>query len=281
MHLSHVFEDLEAGTSTSTFAERVDDEFRPGLDVPLGDADRRRRGRASVATIGTGRRATRVTAHRSQRRDPDRLAARAADVVGPDGTRYPQGHGDPAARRLQHARQPVLLERRRERDGWAGAAAGVHFVVFNPTSDDFHRGRLAMDGVLPDGTTLAFTPGPRGQGFNAVLKTTHRQNFLVPPRVHRSFPLSSFGRRHTGLVREGAGLRSGASRSGGTGRRAGLKIRFPAGSVGSIPTFGIAGTCCIGTAGPQGGLNGSPGLPIRDGCERSCSDDRHRPAPPM
>src|SRR4051794_30948132 len=29
-----------------------------------------------------------------------------------------------------------------------------------------------------------------------------------------------------------------ASRSGGTGRRAGLKIRFPSGSVGSIPTFG-------------------------------------------
>src|SRR4051812_32831410 len=28
------------------------------------------------------------------------------------------------------------------------------------------------------------------------------------------------------------------SRSGGTGRRAGLKIRFPSGSVGSIPTFG-------------------------------------------
>ncbi len=28
------------------------------------------------------------------------------------------------------------------------------------------------------------------------------------------------------------------SRSGGTGRRAGLKIRFPLGSVGSIPTFG-------------------------------------------
>ena len=29
-------------------------------------------------------------------------------------------------------------------------------------------------------------------------------------------------------------------RSGGTGRRAGLKIRFPKGSVGSIPTFGTS-----------------------------------------
>jgi hypothetical protein len=67
--------------------------------------------------------------------------------------------------------------------------AGVHFVVFNPTSDDFHRNRRAMDGVFPDGK-LPFRPRARGQGFNAVLRTTHRQNFLVPPRRHRSFPLA-------------------------------------------------------------------------------------------
>ena len=66
-------------------------------------------------------------------------------------------------------------------------AAGVHFVVFNPSSDDFHRNRLAMDGVLPDGDGLPLEPGSRGQGFNAVLPTTHRQNFLVPPRRHRAF----------------------------------------------------------------------------------------------
>jgi hypothetical protein len=69
-------------------------------------------------------------------------------------------------------------------------AAGVHFVVFNPTSDDFHRNRLAMDGVLPDGTRLPLPARARGQGFNSVLRTTHRQNFLVPPRAHRSFPLA-------------------------------------------------------------------------------------------
>jgi hypothetical protein len=46
-----------------------------------------------------------------------------------------------------------------------------------------------MDGVLPDGTKLYFEPRDRGQGFNSVLRTTHRQNFLVPPREHRSFPL--------------------------------------------------------------------------------------------
>jgi hypothetical protein len=44
--------------------------------------------------------------------------------------------------------------------------------------------------VLPGRTKLPLEPRARGQGFNSVLRTTHRQNFLVPPRRHRSFPLS-------------------------------------------------------------------------------------------
>ena len=40
------------------------------------------------------------------------------------------------------------------------------------------------------GTTLAFEPRAEGQGFDSILRTTRRQNFLVPPRAHRSFPLS-------------------------------------------------------------------------------------------
>ena len=62
----------------------------------------------------------------------------------------------------------------------AGAAPPeLHFVVFNPTSDDFDRVRLAMDGVLPDGTQLYFEPRDRGQGFNSVL--THDP----PPELPR------------------------------------------------------------------------------------------------
>ena len=72
----------------------------------------------------------------------------------------------------------------------AEPAAGVHFVVFNPSSDDFHRDRLAMDGVLPDGTKLPFAAArPRRRASTRSSRTTHRQNFLVPPRRHRSFPL--------------------------------------------------------------------------------------------
>ena len=40
-------------------------------------------------------------------------------------------------------------------------------------------------------------------------------------------------------------------RSGGTGRRAGLKIRFPSGSVGSIPTFGIDELVRLAASGTQ------------------------------
>jgi hypothetical protein len=47
-----------------------------------------------------------------------------------------------------------------------------------------------MDGVLPDGKRLPLKAGGRNQGFNTILRTTHRQNFLVPPRRHRSFPLA-------------------------------------------------------------------------------------------
>ena len=71
----------------------------------------------------------------------------------------------------------------------AEPAAGVHFVVFNPTSDDFRRNRRAMDGVMPDGTRLQFETGTT-ERVQLDPTTTHRQNFLVPPRAHRSFPLS-------------------------------------------------------------------------------------------
>jgi hypothetical protein len=45
-----------------------------------------------------------------------------------------------------------------------------------------------MDGILPDGTDLKVAT--EDNGINAMLRTTHRQNFLVPPRAHRSFPMA-------------------------------------------------------------------------------------------
>ena len=68
----------------------------------------------------------------------------------------------------------------------------MHFVVFQLTIGNFNRTRLAMDGHYPDGTVLNLSPCSHHAVLNSVLFTTHRQNYLVPPRSHRSFPLAEF-----------------------------------------------------------------------------------------
>ncbi|HZC77644.1 MAG TPA: hypothetical protein VE258_07835, partial [Ktedonobacterales bacterium] len=70
-------------------------------------------------------------------------------------------------------------------------AAGLHFIIFQPTIALFNSVRLAMDGHYPD-QTLPIAPRSPHAGINAVLFTTHRQNYLVPPRRHRAFPLAEF-----------------------------------------------------------------------------------------
>lgn len=69
-------------------------------------------------------------------------------------------------------------------------SAGLHFLAFSPTSDFFRRLRLAMDGRYADGVTLPLPARSPRMGLNGVSHPTHRQNFLVPPRRHRSFPLT-------------------------------------------------------------------------------------------
>ncbi len=189
MHLSHIAEDLEAWYINFDFAERAATAFRPGLRVRPG-AMTVRQGPKDVASAAQNvedyRHGGRI-GHSSAIQTASRLQH---DVVGTDGTRYPRGTAIPHRADFNTLDNPFFWSAEPGRDTMKpDAAAGVHFVVFTPTSDDFHRGRLAMDGVLPDGTKLAFTPRARGQGFNSVLTTTHRQNFLVPPRRYRSFPL--------------------------------------------------------------------------------------------
>ena len=149
--------------------------------------------------------------HRPLRVDPDRRRGSRHAFTGPDGTHYPAGHGRSAARGLQHARQPVLLDRAtRETDAFA-ASLRPAFISSSSTrrATTSKRNRLAMDGVLPDGTKLPFEPSSRGQGFNAVLQTTHRQNFLVPPRAPSLVP----ARRATCMTDGSALTRSSTSPS--------------------------------------------------------------------
>jgi len=187
--VSHIAEDLEAWYVNFPHEERVSTVFRPGLKVsedvltvPQGPDEV-----SSEAKVKRDFVASKQIGHSASLQTVSRLATTA---VGASGAVYGPGTAIPHRADFNTLDNPFAWSADPERDGMAeGAAAGVHFVVFNPSSDDFNRGRLAMDGVLPDGTRLPFAPRDRGQGFNSILRTTHRQNFLVPPRRHRSFPL--------------------------------------------------------------------------------------------
>ncbi|MFN2467960.1 MAG: hypothetical protein ABR521_07535 [Gaiellaceae bacterium] len=191
MHLSHVFEDLEAWYVDFDHAERVATTFRPrGLEVRPDQLTVRQDPEDVVGAAENERdfRELGAIGHSAAIMPSSRLLE---DVRGTDGTLYPKGTAIPQRADFNTLDNPFFWTSEPDLDRFEETPrAGLHFVTFNPTSDDFHRNRLAMDGVLPDGTTLRFEARARGQGLNSVLRTTHRQNFLVPPRRHRSFPLA-------------------------------------------------------------------------------------------
>ncbi len=187
MHLSHIREDVEAWYINFEYDERVATAFRPNLRVRQ-DTQTIPQGPKDVATPADVRRDYRASGRIGHSAAIQTTSRLAHDVVAGDGTVYPKGTAVPVRADFNTLDNPFAWSERLDEVG-ATPAAGVHFVVFNPTGDDFHRNRLAMDGVLPGGK-IPFAPRAREQGFNSVLTTTHRQNFLVPPRRHRSFPLA-------------------------------------------------------------------------------------------
>jgi len=81
-----------------------------------------------------------------------------------------------------------------------GKQPGLHFVAFVPSHLAFHKARYAMDGYNPDGTPFKMTTTGtigadfpvtgRDAGINGIMTATHRQNYVIPPRKNRSFPLA-------------------------------------------------------------------------------------------
>jgi hypothetical protein len=189
MHASHILEDVEAWYLNFDFDERVATTFRPGMDVAEGTQTVPQEASDAVGTRAVTLDARRhgAVGHSAVIQPTSRLQA---DIVGRDGVRYPKGTAVPQRADFNTLDNPFFWSGDPDRDRQSDEpAAGLHFAVFTPTSDDFHRTRLAMDGIYPDGTSVPLDPRARGQGFNSILRTTHRQNFLVPPRRHRSFPL--------------------------------------------------------------------------------------------
>lgn len=65
--------------------------------------------------------------------------------------------------------------------------AGVHFIGFGPSAQHFEKMRREMDS---QDLKAAHNLAEENLGFTKMLVTTHRQNYLLPPRAHRSFPLA-------------------------------------------------------------------------------------------
>lgn len=72
------------------------------------------------------------------------------------------------------------------RPGRSGNVPKLQFTAFVPTADFFdtmRRGQAALN------LQTQFAVDPLDNGLERFLTTTRRQNFLVPPRRNRAFPL--------------------------------------------------------------------------------------------
>ena len=188
MHVSHLNEDLERWWQSVPFTDQLRAMTRPGLTVPdktytIAEDVSRVESAADVRSDlgrfgGVGHSATLQTV--------TRLHADTRDVYG---VVRPRGAA------LISRADFNTLDNPFSQSAVAGEvsatpSAGVHFVAFAPSTDLFNRARRAMDGALGDGTKLPLDPRAPAQGFNSFVHATHRQNFIAPPRAHRSFPLA-------------------------------------------------------------------------------------------
>jgi hypothetical protein len=188
MHLSHLDEDLERWWHTVPFTDQLRAMTRPGLTVPdktytiaedVSRVETANDVHADLASFGgVGHSATLQTVTRLQADTRD-----AYGVVRARGTAI-----------VQRADFNTLDNPFTAPASSSTPSAGLHFVAFAPTTGLFNRARRAMDGALGDGSTLPLDARAVEQGFNAFIHPTHRQNFLAPPRAHRSFPLAELAK---------------------------------------------------------------------------------------
>jgi hypothetical protein len=190
MHLSHLFLDL-AGWYGVSDKGRVHAAFDTSLKVATptqvvaeGPAQTK-----TQAQVGSDLQVNGAVGHSESLQPVTRLSAPLTDNYG---NSYVAGTSIPQRSDFDSLDNPFFYTSDAAGDGYSDTpAASLHFVVFSPTSDAFHRARLAMDGHYPGGSSLPLNVRTQA-GFNRFLHTTHRQNFLVPPRARRSFPLAEY-----------------------------------------------------------------------------------------
>ncbi|HST67400.1 MAG TPA: hypothetical protein VLM05_19665 [Mycobacteriales bacterium] len=192
MHLSHL--DLDLATwYGKTYADRVSRMLSPSTPVPAETTVTLPNGPAQVATAAQVKAdaARGVVGHNSALQMASRLPA---DTLDNYGRLRRKGSAVPFREDFNTLDNPFswYVDANGTVHTPPATQPGLHFAVFVPTSGKFHGARAAMDGVLPDGTNLRTQYGLTDQqiGINSLMKATHRQNYLVPPRARRSFPLA-------------------------------------------------------------------------------------------
>jgi hypothetical protein len=190
MHLSHLFQDLVAWYEQKypTYADRVQAMLQPGLSPAPGTYALQPPGQ-SEAEVAQGVKRYHAYGHSGSMSMVDSTTSSTTSNYGqayPSGTTIPvRGDFDTLDNPFHYTSDPTGDHYKKEK------AAGLHFISFQPTIGIFNLVRLAMDGHYSD-RTLPMAPRSPHAGINSVLHTTHRQNYLVPPRRHRSFPLAEF-----------------------------------------------------------------------------------------
>ena len=189
MHLSHLYEDVGSWWRGFSHDEQTRLMGRPGVDLPRGRFTLPQPAREvqTVAEVAADARNGAV-GHSGGLQHTTRLDR---DVVDNYGNVRRKGSTFVHRADFNTLDNPFFWSSRPDVDGQRPEpAAGVHFVAFMPTAAIFHKMRYAMDGELADGTKLGLGQRSRAMGINSVITATHRQNFLVPPRAARSFPLA-------------------------------------------------------------------------------------------
>jgi hypothetical protein len=112
--------------------------------------------------------------------------------VGTERGEHRVGHLS-AIQRTSRTTTGTPLHLRMDGPGWdgmdvagGGDRAKLQFSIFVPTADQFatmRRSQSAQDLVRQHRVD------PRKNGIESFIAATRRQNFLVPPRAHRAFPL--------------------------------------------------------------------------------------------
>jgi hypothetical protein len=95
------------------------------------------------------------------------------------------GHAQTSARARRDGK-PIIL--RRDFDTVDGGQAGLHFVALQRTIEDFVTTRQAMNASSAQLQNPAITDTVNN-GINEFIFVLKRANYILPPRVQRSFPL--------------------------------------------------------------------------------------------